>query len=154
MPAKGQKKSLAERFEAKVMREPMSGCWLWTGKRDAYGYGLLVKAGPFNKELKAHRLSHELHMGPIPEGLEVAHHCDNPPCVNPSHLYAATHSQNISDRTLRKREPRGEQCSWAKVDLAGVARIRKHVGPLDDVAADLGISRAQAYRIRSGECWV
>lgn len=147
-----KKRSLLERFTGKYIVDA-AGCWLWTGKRDAYGYGSISKAPPRFKDMKAHRAAYLLFVGAIPEGKEVAHHCDVRNCVNPDHLYAATHTQNIADRTARKREPRGEQCSWAKVDRAGVERIRSHVGALDGIALELGISRAQAYRIRSGDNW-
>lgn len=62
-------------------------CWLWMGSRDRKGYGQL-----WNK--RAHRLSYEALVGPIPEGLQIDHLCRNPPCVNPAHLEAVTSREN------------------------------------------------------------
>ena len=51
----------------------------------------------------AHRVSHELHIGPIPEGLGVLHRCDNPPCTRPDHIYAGTQGRNLLDAYERGR---------------------------------------------------
>lgn len=72
-----------------------SGCWEWQGARNhTGGYGVTCRDG---KNIMAHRASWELHRGPVPPGLFVLHHCDNPPCVNPDHLYVGTKSDNGKD---------------------------------------------------------
>ena len=89
-----------QRFLDNVMPEPNSGCWLWMGSQAAHGYGMLSVNG---KPCRAHRVSWEMYNGPIPDGLHILHKCDNPPCVNPSHLYAGTHKDNMRDRSERRR---------------------------------------------------
>jgi hypothetical protein len=79
-----------ERFMAKV--EFTDTCWEWTARRDVLGYGQLLwnqRAG------RAHRVAYEYFVGPIPDGLELDHLCRNPPCVNPDHLEAVTHRENV-----------------------------------------------------------
>jgi hypothetical protein len=75
--------TLPTRFAAKVRRLP-GGCWQWTGGHTASGYGhISVGAGVCRM---AHRVSWELHRGPIPDGHQIDHLCRNPSCVNPDHL--------------------------------------------------------------------
>lgn len=78
-------------------RVDMSGeCWLWAGQVNAKGYGILYVAG---KNVRAHRLSYELHIGPIPSGLVIDHLCYTPGCVRPDHLRAVTSGMNNQNRS-------------------------------------------------------
>lgn len=81
----------AERFWEKVAKG--DGCWEWQGARHAKGYGQFLT----DTQSKAHRFSWELHFGPIPDGMQVCHHCDNPPCVRPDHLFLGTNQDNVDD---------------------------------------------------------
>ena len=75
---------LTRRFWCKVQKAGADECWLWTASlagRDGNAYGQ-IKIPKTRKQAKAHRLSYELHKGPIPDGLMVCHRCDNPRCVN------------------------------------------------------------------------
>ena len=87
-----KRRSLADRWAALVERG--SGCWEWQGSRTPDGYGR-INSGGRGVPLPAHRVSYELHVGPIPEGFEIDHLCKNPGCVNPAHLEAVTHKENI-----------------------------------------------------------
>jgi hypothetical protein len=75
-------------------------CWIWQGGRTGSNYGELHRN---NRPILAHRYSYELHYGPITNGLWVLHHCDNPPCVNPSHLFLGTPKDNTQDMINKGR---------------------------------------------------
>lgn len=88
-----------KRFMKSVSPEPMSGCWIWTGAmQNAYG-----KIRVMMKDVRAHRASWEIHKGPIPNGVCVLHACDTPLCVNPSHLFLGTQTENMDDRQKKGR---------------------------------------------------
>jgi hypothetical protein len=93
------------RFWAFVKKGTPEECWEWTGYRHEEGYGVFTVN---SKQKKAHRLTWEFVFSPIPDGLEVCHKCDNPPCCNPSHLFLGTHVDNISDMINKGR------ASWQK----------------------------------------
>lgn len=153
MPRRGQCISLKERLYRRFVVDP-SGCWLCAGKMDKDGYPIIVHYdGNGRRYIRAARASIEVHKGPIPRGMEACHTCDVHRCVNPDHLYAGTRQQNLTDRTERKREPRGEECSWSKLSTEQVRHLRSHGIHVPTEAALLGISRSQAYRVRAGENW-
>lgn len=81
---------LPQRFWDKVMPEPNSGCWLWTGGADRYG-GFRVRS----RQVGAHRAAYQALVGPIPNDLELDHRCNTPLCVNPDHLRPMTHRANL-----------------------------------------------------------
>lgn len=99
--AQAQSIPLETRFWQRV--EKTDGCWRWTGPLHAFGYGLIWRGG---NNVGAHRISWEIHVGPIPDGLFVLHRCDNPPCVRPDHLFLGTQADNIHDMVAKGRNYR------------------------------------------------
>jgi len=83
--------------------EKSEGCWLWTSATTAAGYGVFRLGGRKGIAAYVHRLAWALTHGPIPDGLEVCHHCDTPPCCNPDHLFLGTHSDNMRDMARKGR---------------------------------------------------
>lgn len=95
----GKPVPLSESFWSKTQKS--AGCWFWTGATNDMGYGQIRRG---KKIIYTHRLSFEMHVGPIPDGMVIDHICRHPSCVNPEHLRAATQKQNmenLSNTSLR-----------------------------------------------------
>lgn len=139
---------MLDRFMDKVSPEPNSGCWLWTGAVNDSGYGL------FRNNERAHRVSYEIHKGPIPNGLVACHKCDNRLCVNPDHIFIGTKGDNNRDMHAKGRanRPRGEanhsRLSGEQVEFVLLSQLgTRQLGRL------LGVSHTCISRIRRGLRW-
>lgn len=119
------------------------GCWVWTGSKDIDGYGSLRDG---HKIKRAHRVSWEIHNGPIPEGLAVLHKCNNPSCVNPEHLKLGDHTENMQDR---KRNGRAWHSEKWKAKLSEKMTGRQITWKAALAEANRKISREQASTIAS-----
>lgn len=161
--------SLEHKFWKSV--EKTDGCWLWKAGKSPYGYGKISHGG---KGLRAHRVSWELHRGPIPEGMLVLHDCpggDNTSCVNPAHLWLGTDADNIADRERKGRtargdrsgarthpetRPRGEGCYLSKLTEPLVREIRHRAVNGErpaHIARDLSLPRNTVYHIVRRRTW-
>ena len=139
-----------ERFWSRVRKS--EGCWEWTGTKMHFGYGALSVNG---HAVRAHRLSWELHFGSIPEGLWVLHHCDNPSCVRPDHLFLGNNAINTADRDRkgRQRTPTGERHGSARLTLQDVAAIRASSEQARVLGRYYGVHETTILRARRGETW-
>jgi hypothetical protein len=133
------------------------GCWLWTRGTSGRGYGQVTHCGV---EMKAHRLSYELVHGSIPEGLDICHHCDNPPCVNPSHLFAGTASDNMKDCSAKGRarpfHASGQDNPNHKLTNAQVDNIRLAASEgkkYAELADEHAVAIITIYRIVARRAW-
>lgn len=105
----GELVRVIKRFLSKV--DTSGGCWVWKGTRDKSGYGR-TGVGKGLPPMMAHRMSYELFGGSIPRGMLVCHHCDNPPCVRPSHLFLGRHRDNFRDAYQKGRLHLGRGGQW------------------------------------------
>ncbi len=142
---------LREKFLQFVVQA--EGCWGWIGPLHNAGYGRLAHD---KMELLAHRIAYELFVGPIPDGMHVLHHCDNPPCMNPAHLFLGTHADNMRDMVVKGRSQRGERNGQSKLTEGQVLEIRKvHAGgdSQKELAQRYGVDRSMVNRIVNGKNW-
>lgn len=151
-----------KRFWSKVPYRG-EGCWPWTGNLDNWGYGRIT-IWPFGM-IVASRASWILHHGLIPEGLCVLHHCDNPPCVRPDHLWIGTHMDNQRDMIAKGRKrtyvERGQVHKNAKLDEETVRKILEAASNLDlskrgwrpILCKSFGITAANATAIVRRRTW-
>lgn len=127
-------------FEAMVSPEPNSGCWLWTGYVNGWGYGKFNVRGRIEF---AHRVAYREAKGEILDGYLVLHSCDLPSCVNPDHLRIGTDVDNADDKARRRRAP-------TKLSDQEVLAIRSARGRYRDIATKFNISPAWVCRIKAG----
>lgn len=144
-----------DRFWARVRKT--DGCWLWTLAPTCHGYGFLGVGGAGGKNVLAHRLSWELHYGPIPTGLFVCHQCDNRLCVRPHHLFLGTCADNLRDMAEKGRSTIGERNPMAKLTWADVDAIRERYQAesprLKNLAKEYGVSPRAIALIVKGQTW-
>ena len=116
-------RSLEDRFWSKV--DKSGECWIWIACLDSKNYGSFSRS-PGESKL-AHRAAWELTNGPVPAGLFVCHHCDNPPCVRLDHLFLGTQSDNMEDARAKGRQGRalGERNANAKLTTTKAQEIRR-----------------------------
>ena len=131
---------LADRFWSNVRQLTSNQCWFWTASTCSDGYGHLRVDGHL---VGAHRVSWLLAFGRIPDKACVLHRCDNPPCVNPKHLFLGTHQDNTDDKYTKRRGRHfsGSENRNSKLTEEQVLQIRQSL--------DQGVSR-QLLSVRYG----
>jgi len=138
------------RFERKFIPEPNSGCWLWFGATDSDGYGWFRFAPGLY--IKATRASWRLYRDVPPDDLNLLHHCDNRPCVNPDHLFLGTAADNNADRARKGRSYRGPP-PIAKLTPDKVLLILLDMRGLKAIAREFDVSVATVCMIKGGKIW-
>lgn len=117
-----------ERFWKKVKISTDSDCWDWTASKNKKGYGTFGTGKKDNGKPRienSHRVAYKIAKGKIPDGRLVCHHCDNPSCCNPSHLFLGTHQDNVDDMVQKGRQVKGKKNGRAKLKWPDVQKIRE-----------------------------
>lgn len=142
-----------ELFWAKVDKNGPNGCWVWNGYCQKFGHG-------WTRFGLAHRYAWEQLRGVVPEGQFVLHKCDNPPCVNPDHLYVGGRQDNQNDMANRGRSVWGERSHYAKLTAKQVKLIRslfvrtgEKKSNANELAEQFGIKHGQLLKIVNGQSW-
>ena len=150
MMPRGQRITPAEKVMKYAVRVS-SGCLEWTGHLDINGYGQMNVHG--RSPQKAHRMNWEIVNGAVPEGLCVLHKCDNPRCLEITHLFLGTNKDNSQDMVCKGRSPRGMRQGHSKLTDADVIAIRTLALSRAEIARRYSVTPAQIGRIRSGTNW-
>lgn len=130
-----------------------NGCWEWIGGKVRGGYGTMWLDG---ERINPHRYSYMLYRGDITEGMFVCHTCDNPSCVNPSHLFLGTAADNNRDSAAKGRKSSGESRYNAKLTWEAVDEIRAYLAAgatQADCSREYGVSKSAIGWIASGKHW-
>jgi len=150
-----------KKFWSRVQMAEIDQCWNWTGHKNGPGYGkVFAKRWPGDSKtynFSAHRLAYIYAYGMFPQGLLVCHHCDNPSCCNPAHLFLGTDTDNSADKVAKGRHARGENHGFAKLTEDNVRDILHRFYNLGERAFRIkkvfGVSRGTIRDIVQGITW-
>lgn len=151
-----KRKPMIARFLSSFDTGKEDECWNWKRSTDRLGYARISPGGRGSTPMLAHRMSWETYRGPIPDGMCVCHRCDNPSCVNPSHLFLGTKKENSEDMVTKRRSrgaPPGVNHPRAKLNPEKVRIIRTcSTGPAE-LARRFGVTGSTICNVRSRRVW-
>jgi len=129
-------------------------CWSWLGSKTKKGYGKISNPQKSGWVL-AHRIAYKIFFGTIPEKLCVLHRCDNPECVNPTHLFLGTYLDNTKDRISKGRTNGcpGEKNSACKLKQDDVLLIKSDKRKYQQIADGYNVSLSLITKIKNGKLW-
>lgn len=152
--ARGPKFYCSVACELKGRVKVNGDCWEWQGPF-VYKYGQ-IRLGPPFKSYRAHRVAYQQFVGPIPDGLCVCHRCDNPPCINPAHLFLATNRENTRDKVRKQRQNRGVTHGMTRLTPEAVEEIRaspRKYGVAAALGRKYGVTTAAIVAVRNRKNW-
>jgi hypothetical protein len=140
-----------EKFNAYIKKDAVTGCWNWTvNSKQSRSYGRMCG---FGKIILAHRWSYEHYVGKIGDGLFVCHKCDNPPCVNPDHLFLGTPADNSEDKIKKRRHIYGTDSIQSKLTDEIVREIRASSESHSYFARKYGVTDVAIFNARNRITW-
>lgn len=150
---KSLKVPLLDRFFDCIGRKTESGCIPWTGTL-CCGYAIIGLNG---RNIRASHIAYELAYGPLPDGMDGLHKCDNPICVNPAHLFSGTHAQNMQGMRNKGRHAHGKRHGHAKITNENVLEIRERLAKGDEsqtqIAERFGVTQTLVSQIGRRKIW-
>lgn len=143
-----------EKFERRILKTA-NGCWEWAGSRDVDGYGVFMAELDGVLYKRAHRFSFAMHKHAPPSRVPVCHSCDNPPCVNPDHLWLGTNLENQRDKWAkgRGRGGGGQKNAHAILTPEQVAEILRDARTYAELAHVYGVSASTIGSIKQRLTW-
>ena len=146
-------KTIEEKLIANHVKNKETDCWEWIAAKHSFGYGNMMEG-------RAHRLAYQTWIGEIPRNMCVCHHCDNPSCINPDHLFLGAHKDNLRDMHNKKRwkitNRKGEDYSVSKLNDKKVKEIKKLLlrGEFQHAIAEkFGVAQSTIKCINKEQTW-
>lgn len=147
------------KFWSRVRIDNPNKCWEWTGTKTKAGYGCIWIGGRKGNNRRAHRVSWEIaNSQSVPNQLYVLHHCDNPICVNPDHLFLGTQKDNSDDMRSKGRAvyPHDETHPFAKLNWIKVKEIREKYSNgifQKQIAKEYGVAQTTIWQVLHHKTW-
>lgn len=139
-----------KQFDDNIVKNPLTGCWLWKGAYFASGYGQINNKMLQKSPTTTHRASWELHRGKIPDGLMVLHKCDDRRCANPDHLYLGNNQDNMIDRSKRGVV---HQMRLTEENVREMRRLRQEGWPWRKLAERYSVAMNAVISATMGKSW-